>query len=142
MKVNQVTNGELPIKFQWNANDIHGNKPAEYTCTLFIFAMSDKRFQYKMCTHNNPAMLTDVTGLLLFIPICTASVTLELVWHESAQDRGLVCNDGSPGGYYFREATDVAAENNWIFYLEGGGWCWNSTSCEKRITSNGEEKLV
>jgi len=83
-----------------------------------------------------------VAGLLLFSPICTASVTLELNWHASAQERGLVCNDGSPGGYYFKEATDVAAENNWIFYLEGGGWCWNSTSCEKRITSNGKGHLV
>ena len=25
----------------------------------------------------------------------------------------------------------------WIFYLQGGGWCWNSTSCADRIDRNG-----
>ena len=25
----------------------------------------------------------------------------------------------------------------WIFYLEGGGWCWNSTSCLSRLVLNG-----
>ena len=25
----------------------------------------------------------------------------------------------------------------WIFYLEGGGWCWNATSCLNRLVLNG-----
>lgn len=43
-----------------------------------------------------------------------------------------VCNDGSPGAYYFRKASDTALENVWLLYLEareylaqpGFGFLW------------------
>ena len=31
------------------------------------------------------------------------------------------CNDGSAGGYYYREARTEEDNDKWIFYLEGGG---------------------
>jgi hypothetical protein len=32
-----------------------------------------------------------------------------------------VCNDGTPGGYYFSPFTDPAFENIWVIFLPGGG---------------------
>ena len=63
-----------------------------------------------------------------------AEVRLELRLYDPLDtlDPLLVCNDGSPGGYYYREATTREDGDKWIFYLEGGGWCWNDTSCVNR----------
>lgn len=56
-------------------------------------------------------------------------------------DPGAVCTDGSPAAYYFQPAeSDVPtyangtqqAANTWVVYLEGGGWCYDQKSCEKR----------
>ena len=68
------------------------------------------------------------------------SVTLDLHFYPSAQENSLVCNDGTPGGYYFRPASQDAEEESrdkWIFHLQGGGWCWDDTSCRQRISLNG-----
>lgn len=35
------------------------------------------------------------------------------------------------------EAMKEEKLRRWIFYLQGGGWCWNSTSCADRIDRNG-----
>ncbi len=52
------------------------------------------------------------------------STTLKLVQHSDFEDRKLVCNDGSPGGYYIRLAPGAATDeekNTWVFFQEGGG---------------------
>ena len=72
------------------------------------------------------------------LPGCAAAeVRLELRLYDplATLDPLLVCNDGSPGGYYYREATTREDGDKWIFYLEGGGWCWNQTSCVRRCCS-------
>ena len=72
---------------------------------------------------------------LSLLPGCGgAEVRLELRLYDplATLDPLLVCNDGSPGGYYYREATTREDSDKWIFYLEGGGWCWNQTSCVRR----------
>ena len=72
------------------------------------------------------------------LPGCAAAeVRLELRLYDPLDtlDPLLVCNDGSPGGYYYREATTQEDGDKWIFYLEGGGWCWNQTSCVRRCCS-------
>ena len=55
---------------------------------------------------------------------------LKLHLFENASDRGLVCNDGSPSGYYI----DYAAQdsNKWLFFQQGGGWCYDEASCLTR----------
>lgn len=48
----------------------------------------------------------------------------------------LLCNDGTPSGYYFRPAdpdADEEAANLWIVQQEAGGWCWDPQSCVDRI---------
>nr|XP_014272503.1 palmitoleoyl-protein carboxylesterase NOTUM [Halyomorpha halys] len=39
------------------------------------------------------------------------------------------CNDGSPAGYYFRKSH---GSKRWIVFLEGGWYCYDSTSCHTR----------
>ena len=47
-----------------------------------------------------------------------------------------VCNDGSPGAYYITRAAvrkgKAAAQNVWLVFLQGGGWCWDTISCAGR----------
>ena len=50
--------------------------------------------------------------------------TLELVSLQAFPDA--VCNDGSPGGYYWSKGTNP---DLWLLYLEGGFWCLSEDSC-------------
>merc|ERR1719239_1421382 len=86
--------------------------------------------------------ISPIFFLLLLAGEATSSVSLDLQWYENYEEEKLQCNDGSPGGFYYRPSTDTAGENKWIFYLQGGGWCWNSTSCADRIDRNGNGHLV
>lgn len=47
----------------------------------------------------------------------------------AAYDSLAVCNDGSPGAFYYTEGSDPTT---WLIYLEGGLWCWNQATCEMR----------
>ena len=70
----------------------------------------------------------------------SSNVSLDLHLYQDAEEQQLLCNDGSPAGYYFRPApedAEDAAKDRWIFYLEGGGWCWNETECFMRILLSG-----
>ena len=74
----------------------------------------------------------------------SSNVSLELHLYPDAEENKLQCNDGSPGGYYLRPAPEDAedgARDRWIFYLEGGGWCWNVTQCFIRIVYNHGRKI-
>ncbi|XP_050679115.1 palmitoleoyl-protein carboxylesterase NOTUM isoform X1 [Leptidea sinapis] len=52
--------------------------------------------------------------------------SLRLVWLSNSS---LTCNDGTPAGYYIRRGAN---SQHWVVYLEGGGYCWDKTSCEGR----------
>jgi len=43
-------------------------------------------------------------------------------------DPNAICNDGTPAAFYFRSGTST----KWILYLEGGGFCYDKTSCDLR----------
>ncbi|XP_026748996.2 palmitoleoyl-protein carboxylesterase NOTUM [Galleria mellonella] len=51
---------------------------------------------------------------------------LKLVWLTNTT---LTCNDGTPAGYYIRRGTNT---QHWVVYLEGGGYCWDASSCGAR----------
>ena len=38
--------------------------------------------------------------------------------------------------FLIREATTDDGKDKWIFYQEGGGWCYDDLSCLKRIATN------
>jgi hypothetical protein len=51
-----------------------------------------------------------------------------------------VCNDGSPYAYYLSQS----GSKNWVFFQNGGSYCWDKASCDYRklhssnqMTSNG-----
>ncbi|KAL2634139.1 hypothetical protein R1flu_005618 [Riccia fluitans] len=50
---------------------------------------------------------------------------------SGAQEKGAVCLDGSPPGYYFIPGFGSGL-NKWIVYVEGGAWCSNDRDCAKR----------
>merc|ERR1711959_35912 len=52
---------------------------------------------------------------------------LELLLGRALKE-GAVCLDGSPSGYWYRPGTGAGA-NNWIVFLEGGGWCYDEKAC-------------
>lgn len=43
-----------------------------------------------------------------------------------------VCNDGSPGRFYFRPYTGEPNRNRWLIVLMGGGFCADPESCARR----------
>ncbi|KAK6158586.1 hypothetical protein DH2020_005900 [Rehmannia glutinosa] len=47
---------------------------------------------------------------------------------ESAVSKGAVCLDGSPPAYAFDKGFGSGA-NNWLVFLEGGGWCDTTDDC-------------
>ncbi|KAK4387697.1 Pectin acetylesterase 11 [Sesamum angolense] len=46
----------------------------------------------------------------------------------SAISKGAVCLDGSPPAYYFRKGSGDGIDN-WVIFLEGGGWCASNKGC-------------
>jgi hypothetical protein len=46
-----------------------------------------------------------------------------------------VCNDGTPGIFYYAPATKVEDRNKWIIFLQGGGSCRDGQSCAERWCS-------
>ena len=80
--------------------------------------------------------LSFILGLLLSAGIPATSATLLDLHLYSDTNASLLCNDGSPSGYYFRPATpdaDPQSANLWIVQQEGGGWCWDEQSCVDRL---------
>eukprot|EP01091_Cochliopodium_minus_P003923 TRINITY_DN13863_c0_g1_i1.p1 TRINITY_DN13863_c0_g1~~TRINITY_DN13863_c0_g1_i1.p1 ORF type:complete len:421 (-),score=98.20 TRINITY_DN13863_c0_g1_i1:45-1307(-) len=43
------------------------------------------------------------------------------------------CLDGSPGGYAL--SLGEAQSNNWVFFFQGGGWCYEKNDCYGRSFS-------
>jgi hypothetical protein len=94
-------------------------------------------------------------GLILLISICSpcASIqgpsskfetrssstetTLSLEWFPDDYDPLAVCNDGTRGGYYFKEAIDSTMKNIYVIFLPGGGQCYDEASCQDRWDSIG-----
>jgi hypothetical protein len=80
--------------------------------------------------------------LSLFTTLATAATNSEvdkstttagtLVFEPYSTNAEAVCNDKSPSGLYFLKATDKAQEDVWVVQMQGGGWCWDPTTCAKR----------
>jgi len=49
------------------------------------------------------------------------------------------CNDGTPAGYYIQLSEQ--GSNSWILFLEGGGLCYDRTSCLSRPSQLVSSKL-
>ncbi|XP_057416807.1 pectin acetylesterase 8-like isoform X2 [Lotus japonicus] len=76
------------------------------------------------------ARLTIWTNLLVCVLLLlkTEGGIVPLIRLEKAVSKGAVCLDGTPPAYHFDEGSGEGV-NNWIVFLEGGGWCNNVTDC-------------
>lgn len=57
-----------------------------------------------------------------------------------------VCNDGTPGVFYYGPATREEDRNKWVIFLQGGGGCRDGQSCAERWchvnTNYGMDKMT
>ncbi|KAL0366372.1 UNVERIFIED_CONTAM: Pectin acetylesterase 11 [Sesamum radiatum] len=64
-----------------------------------------------------------------------------ITYLPTAISKGAVCLDGSPPAYYFRKGSGDGIDN-WVIFLEGGGWCASNKGCLDRTKmSTGSTKL-
>nr|GMD93254.1 pectin acetylesterase 7 isoform X2 [Ipomoea batatas] len=61
----------------------------------------------------------------------TTITNVSITTMDDAVPKGAVCLDGSPPAYYFDKGQGNGTDN-WLIYLEGGGWCVNHTDCKGR----------
>ena len=50
---------------------------------------------------------------------------------SQAESRNAVCNDGTPAVYFIRRGIEEGS-TRWIIHLQGGGFCYNSETCNRR----------
>ena len=75
-----------------------------------------------------------------------AGLSNSLMWRNvtRAVERGALCNDFSPAGYFIRKNTPYSSDSSrrsdnssqsskWVIFLEGGGGCTSPISCNERF---------
>lgn len=67
---------------------------------------------------------------LCLLELLSAAVCLEWQNISDPYERGALCNDFTPAGYFTRIDP---ANNKWIVFLEGGGGCTTPQSCNERF---------
>ncbi|KAL0368841.1 UNVERIFIED_CONTAM: Pectin acetylesterase 7 [Sesamum calycinum] len=75
-----------------------------------------------------------VLSLVMIIQVVHGSENITITLLESAVSKGAVCLDGSPPAYFYDKGYGEGADN-WVVYLEGGGWCANTDFCHEWIST-------
>ena len=82
-----------------------------------------------------------ITAFLLSLTVTSNALT----WHNISQavERGALCNDFSPAGYFIQNNHNIMSLNSstirqplsgkWVIFLEGGGGCTSPRSCNERF---------
>jgi hypothetical protein len=75
-----------------------------------------------------------------------AGVDLTRYTIDTAKFPNAVCNDGTPGVFYYAPATRDEDRNKWVIFLQGGGGCPDGQSCAERWchvnTNYGMDKMT
>ncbi|GER30539.1 pectinacetylesterase family protein [Striga asiatica] len=74
--------------------------------------------------------------LLIVLFKVQSDSTVNITIIEGATATGAVCLDGSPPSYAMDKGSGPGA-NNWVIYLEQGGWCTTIEDCARRAKSSG-----
>ena len=65
---------------------------------------------------------------------------------DTAKFPNAVCNDGTPGVFYYAPATREEDRNKWLIFLQGGGGCRDGQTCAERWchvnTNYGMDKMT
>ena len=59
----------------------------------------------------------------------TTSVSSNMVW-ASASNSTALCNDFTQAGFFIRQNP---SSKNWVVFLESGGLCYSTESCNRRF---------
>ncbi|KAH0643886.1 hypothetical protein KY289_034860 [Solanum tuberosum] len=86
--------------------------------------------------------MTKIFLLALLVLLCTThhvvgaedDLNVNITILESATAQGAVCLDGSPPAYHLHRGHGTGLDN-WIIYLDGGGWCESIPECLYRTTT-------
>ena len=81
---------------------------------------------------------------LLFSFLSISDSSGSLVWHNITQavERGALCNDFSPAGYFIQKNNPISSNSTqeekdtfsrWVIFLESGGGCTTPRSCNERF---------
>ena len=57
------------------------------------------------------------------------STSDKMMWVPASNSTAL-CNDYTRAGFFIRRNT---TSNNWVVFLEGGGLCYNTDTCNRRF---------
>lgn len=75
-----------------------------------------------------------------------AGVDLTRYTIDAAKFPSAICNDGTPGVFYYAPATREEDRNKWFIFLQGGGGCRDGQSCAERWchanTNYGMDKMT
>lgn len=75
-----------------------------------------------------------------------AGIDLTRYTINTAQYPNAVCNDGTPGVFYYAPATREEDRNKWFIFLQGGGQCRDGQTCAERWchvnTNYGMDKMT
>ena len=76
-------------------------------------------------------LLVAVATVALLLPVGLAqdNVGKRMIWRQ-ANNESALCNDYTRAGFFIRRNE---SSNNWIVFLESGGLCYNTGSCNKRF---------
>ncbi|KAK6478249.1 inactive palmitoleoyl-protein carboxylesterase notum1b [Huso huso] len=61
-------------------------------------------------------------------PCSSPNIKHEMRLH-SLENTSVVCNDGTPAGYYLKESK---GSKRWLIFLEGGWYCFSKENCDTR----------
>ena len=69
---------------------------------------------------------------LCLLWLCSLEYVTALRWYNitNAVERGALCNDFSPAGFFLRRNS---TSTKWVIFLEGGGVCGSPRSCNERF---------
>lgn len=82
------------------------------------------------------ALIVAVVAASASLSAANAAMPLYLLSKEMSTDRGAVCLDGTPPGFYASFTENASTATSWVLYFKGGGWCYNEASCASRAKSN------
>jgi len=71
--------------------------------------------------------------ILPILFLCLITGGYSLLWIPLTDYPKAVCNDGSVAGYYHKAGQNL---DIWVIYLEGGGFCYDETSCTDRVKNS------
>lgn len=72
--------------------------------------------------------------------ISPTSTEMKINWLDNPEDLS-ICNDGTPGAYYYSPAISPEFNNTFLIHLPGGAQCYDEPSCNERWNTSGHFQM-